>query len=116
MEKKCIHCGKKIIGRSDKKFCNESCKNDYHNFCNSRKPAFIKLQNAAAKRNRSLLHQFENAGIGEMSTGELEQSGFSFEGITGIQFTAGENLLLFCFEYMLQKNGNSFTIQKAYAQ
>lgn len=31
MEKLCPVCGKKIIGRVDKKFCNEQCKSDFHN-------------------------------------------------------------------------------------
>lgn len=28
---KCKNCGKKVIGRSDKLFCHNTCKSDYHN-------------------------------------------------------------------------------------
>ncbi len=109
---KCLSCGKKIKGRSDKKFCCESCKNDYHNCNRSRKPAIFKLQRSAAKRNRSLLVNIEASGVEVISENELKKSGFNFEGLTGIKFVADKNLLLFCYEYMLQRNGNSFTIQK----
>lgn len=31
MKKHCCRCGKKVIGRTDKKFCDALCKNTYHN-------------------------------------------------------------------------------------
>ena len=31
MEKNCLECGTRIIGRADKKFCNDSCRNSYNN-------------------------------------------------------------------------------------
>ena len=114
MVKNCISCGKKLNGRSDKKFCSESCKNDFHNLQHSRKPAIVKIQRAAARRNRSLLVKMEASGIEKISTHELESIGFSFDGLTGIRIHPNESLLLYCFEYMLQRNGNSFTIQKAF--
>ncbi len=27
----CLECGKKLYGRTDKKFCGKTCKNNYHN-------------------------------------------------------------------------------------
>lgn len=27
----CCQCGKKVIGRTDKKFCDAMCKNSFHN-------------------------------------------------------------------------------------
>jgi hypothetical protein len=31
MKTVCCQCGKKLIGRTDKKFCDADCKNSYHN-------------------------------------------------------------------------------------
>lgn len=31
MDKKCLECGEKIVGRADKKFCNDYCRNAYNN-------------------------------------------------------------------------------------
>lgn len=30
-EEKCLACGKELYGRTDKKFCDRRCKNNYHN-------------------------------------------------------------------------------------
>lgn len=114
MEKNCISCGKKIAGRSDKKFCNETCKNEYHNMQQSQKPAAFKQHRAAARRNRTLLLKMEASGIEKVSTRELEKIGFSFEGFTGIRFDHDESFQLICYEYLLQRNGNLFTIQRAF--
>lgn len=31
MKKKCCRCGKNVVGRTDKKFCDPLCKNTFHN-------------------------------------------------------------------------------------
>ena len=30
-KRKCLNCGKKLYGRLGKMFCNDSCRNEYHN-------------------------------------------------------------------------------------
>ncbi|HRZ33187.1 MAG TPA: DUF2116 family Zn-ribbon domain-containing protein, partial [Flavobacterium sp.] len=32
--KNCLECGEKIIGREDKKFCSDGCRNSYNNKIN----------------------------------------------------------------------------------
>ena len=32
--KTCLECGEKIVGREDKKFCSDSCRNAYNNKIN----------------------------------------------------------------------------------
>ena len=32
MQKKCPECGDKIVGRIDKKFCSDACRNSYKSF------------------------------------------------------------------------------------
>jgi hypothetical protein len=53
----CLQCGKPILHarRRDKLFCNDECRDDYHNavkFANSQE---IKLIQAILRRNRSIL-------------------------------------------------------------
>ena len=31
MNNKCLHCGEKLIGRVDKRFCDDQCRNTWHN-------------------------------------------------------------------------------------
>ena len=35
LSRKCPECGDKIIGRVDKKFCSDQCRNTYNNRLNS---------------------------------------------------------------------------------
>jgi hypothetical protein len=34
MNKVCLECGEKIVGREDKKFCSDGCRNAYNNKIN----------------------------------------------------------------------------------
>jgi len=34
-QRNCPECGEKIIGRADKKFCSDQCRNSYNNRLNS---------------------------------------------------------------------------------
>lgn len=34
MKRSCLHCGDQVIGRIDKKFCSDSCRNTYNNELN----------------------------------------------------------------------------------
>lgn len=31
MDRSCLDCGKALVGRADKKFCDDSCRNNYNN-------------------------------------------------------------------------------------
>ena len=35
-ERKCPVCGKDVLGRTDKKFCCDDCRTEYHNLSNRR--------------------------------------------------------------------------------
>lgn len=55
MEKNCPECGDKIIGRADKKFCSDACRNAYNNALNkdSKKPCQKRKQQVAKKLSNS---------------------------------------------------------------
>ncbi len=55
MEKKCLSCGETLIGRADKKFCNDSCRNNYHHNQNRDQINFIRNINNILKKNRAIL-------------------------------------------------------------
>ena len=54
----CIACNKPVSGRSDKKFCNDYCRNDFNNAKKSENPAIIKDINRALARNRQIMYSF----------------------------------------------------------
>ncbi len=53
--KSCINCGNKIKGRTDKKFCNENCRNGYNNRLHADRNNLIRNINNALGRNRRIL-------------------------------------------------------------
>ena len=42
MKKKCLECKDPIIGRADKKFCSDQCRNTYNNKLNSDSNNFVR--------------------------------------------------------------------------
>ena len=112
MEKTCLTCNSKFTGRADKKYCNEACKNDYHNQKSSGKSVNGKQQFLLAKRNHGILSRIEAAGIDQIGIKELEVCGFNFEGITGMKNPASGTPRLYCFDFSLQLYGNYYRIRK----
>lgn len=53
--KNCLHCSKAFRGRSDKKFCNDICRNNYNNRNKETDVEEIKNINRILLRNRQLL-------------------------------------------------------------
>ena len=41
--KQCPECGEKIVGRTDKKFCSDGCRNTYNNRMNKDQKNFLSL-------------------------------------------------------------------------
>ncbi len=112
MEKTCLTCGEKLTGRADKKFCNDACKNEFHNQQAALRPSYEKKQRKVARKNRSLLLKIAASGNGEIEMKELELSGFNFEGLTGLKNFGKDMVQLYCYDFILQFQGNSCKIKK----
>ena len=110
MEKKCLTCDEKLTGRADKKFCNEACKNEFHNQKNGQRSTVEKQQLALARKNRTILSRIEASGLAEIGWKELELCGFNFEGLTGLKFLGKDIVLFYCFDYSLTSNGKACKI------
>lgn len=111
--KKCKNC-KKIFdsGRSDKKFCNSTCKNQYHNSSKSSYYHQTKAIHKILKMNRIYLHYFKIKKKREtVERGELEKKGFNFLYHThGFHNDEGE-YITFTYDFGLLKiSNNTFKI------
>ena len=51
MQKNCPECGDKIIGRIDKKFCSDGCRNAYNNRINKDSKNLIRNTNNRLRKN-----------------------------------------------------------------
>lgn len=75
----CPICQAKIVGRTDKKFCSDDCRANYHNRKNRNKNRPIKRIERILKRNRQILIEVEKQGVFYISLTLLEKMGFDFE-------------------------------------
>lgn len=82
----CLECGDKIFGRSDKKFCNDACRNAYNNKQNKDSMNLMRNINNKLRKNYRILS--ENKFIdGKFKTtkNKLSAQGFNFEYFTNLK-------------------------------
>ncbi len=77
----CLWCNDPLRGRSDKKFCDASCRNAFNNQLDHSVALVIKTINYALRRNRNILAElFQLAGDkGIIPTAVLQYKGFQFQ-------------------------------------
>jgi len=99
MERKCLDCGRLLIGRADKKFCDDGCRGNYNNKRNSAENSYLRNVNRILKRNRRILEDLNPAGSRKVKWRTLMREGFNFEYITEM-YEADKGLQYrFCYEY-----------------
>lgn len=98
--KECLHCLKRIQGRSDKKFCDNQCRNAFNNTQNGVSNNFIRKLNRIIKKNRGILEELcpTDKSV-KVHRKELTKQGFSFEYFTNIYTTKAAKTYYFCYEF-----------------
>lgn len=91
----CFYCKKKIKGgRSDKRFCDDACRNSYHNKANGVSNNIIrKIKNALAK-NRLIIKTLLAEDKDRANHKTLLELGYNFKYHTHI-----ENKVKCCYDY-----------------
>ncbi len=95
----CLDCGTKLIGRVDKKFCNDQCRNNYNNRLNRDETAFMVKINRTLRKNRRILKALNTNGKAKVKRKEMEAQGFSFRHFTHVYKTKEGKVYYFCYEY-----------------
>jgi len=80
----CPECGDKIIGRSDKKFCSDACRNAYNNKQNKDVSNLMRNVNNHLRKNYRILNEQNPDGKSKITRSKLETLGFDFDYITQI--------------------------------
>lgn len=96
--KGCLECGEKIIGRVDKKFCSDLCRNAYNNLRSRDKNNLMRKVNSILRKNRSLLESHNPNGKGKVSKNKLMKEGFEFSYFTNVYTTKAGKQYFFCYE------------------
>lgn len=97
---KCLYCDKPLKGRTDKKFCNDFCRNNYNNQLKSKTTNTVRNINNALGKNRRILEHFipENEEIGRASKEKLIEQGFQFKFMTHSYTNKKGNTYYFCYD------------------
>ena len=97
-KKKCPVCGEAIIGRIDKKFCSDQCRNEFNNRQNHDSNSYVRRINNTLRKNRRILEALNPDGKIRVSKMKLLNRGFDFRYFTSIYRTKTGNTYYFCYE------------------
>ncbi len=96
--KGCLDCGKEIIGRADKKFCDDQCRNAYNNRLNSDSTNYVRNVNNILRKNRRILMKLNPRGKNKIKREKLLLNGFDFNYFTNVYKTKAGSVYYFCYE------------------
>lgn len=109
--RKCCVCDSKLHGRSDKVFCNTSCKNKYHSSLRKHTKSVSVQTINKLNRNYQILCLLLGEDAERFSINKLEliRHGFHFEVVSGIEsHKFGLKFSVYEFSFYLSKNQEVF--------
>ena len=98
MNKTCLECGDKIVGREDKKFCSDGCRNAYNNKINKDSTNFMRNINNKLRKNYRIMSEINTEGKSKTTRAKLLSKGFDFEFFTNILETKTGNTYFFVYD------------------
>lgn len=100
-ERHCRYCGKKLLGRIDKKYCDDSCRNAYNNALNSDSNNEVRNINNTLRKNRRILAGLipEEAQVKKVQMTALMKLGFNFKYFTHLIKNKQQQQYHFVYDY-----------------
>lgn len=98
MQKQCPECGSKIIGREDKKFCSDYCRNAYNNKVNKDSKNLIRNTNNRLRKNYKILSDLNKSGKTKVNRVKLLDQNFDFNFFTSIYTTKTGNTYFYIYD------------------
>jgi len=100
-KKQCYYCGKSILGRVDKKFCDDYCRNSHNNQRRMGDSAEVKNIMGYLKINRNILEKILVDGIEKVKIPKerLHLLGYHFKYHTHTYINWKGNVYTYSFEY-----------------
>ena len=114
MTRNCPECGEKIVGREDKKFCSDACRNAYNNKINKDTNNFMRNINNKLRKNYRILAELNVVGKTKTTRSKLAGKGFDFDYFTNLLHTKTGNTYYFIYEqgYMPLENDYYILVRK----
>jgi hypothetical protein len=98
MTKTCLECGETIVGRTDKKFCSDYCRNAYNNNVNKDSKNLIRNINNHLRKNYRILEDLNPEQKTTVSRSKLIEKGFDFAYFTSIYTTKVGTVYYFVYD------------------
>jgi len=97
MEKQCLECKDKLIGRADKKFCSDACRNSFNNRFNKDSTNFMRTVNNKLRKNWRILEALNPNQKTKTTKEKLLNKGFNFEYFTNTYTTKAGTVYYFVY-------------------
>jgi predicted nucleic acid-binding Zn ribbon protein len=116
MSKTCLECSEKIVGREDKKFCSDACRNAYNNKMNKDSTNYMRNINNKLRKNYRILLELNVDGKSKTTRAKLLSKGFDFEYFTNVLLTNTGNTYHFVYDqgYRLLENDFYMLVKKEF--
>lgn len=98
MQKSCLECGEKVIGRTDKKFCSDACRNTYNNRFNKDSKNIMRNINNKLRKNYRILETLNPEEKTKTTREKLLAKGFDFSYFTSIYTTKAGTVYYFVYD------------------
>jgi predicted nucleic acid-binding Zn ribbon protein len=110
----CPECGKEIVGRKDKQFCSDSCRNNHNNAVNKDSTNLMRNINNALRRNYKILGELNPKETAKVEKRVLIKKKFDFEVYTSVLNAKTGNTYYFVYDngYQFLDNDMLLLIKK----
>ena len=93
-----MECGQRLIGRSDKKFCEDACRNAFNNRYNKDHTNLMRNTHNKLRKNWRILNGLNPKQKAKASKKILERRGFDFGFMTSIYTTKAGTIYYFVYD------------------
>lgn len=112
--KVCLECNDGIVGREDKKFCGDGCRNSYNNRQNKDSTNLMRNINNKLRKNYRILRELNQEGKSKTTQNKLMSKGFDFELFTSSYTNQKGDIYYFLYDqgYVAQEKGWFLLVRK----
>ncbi|OIV42340.1 hypothetical protein [Flavobacterium johnsoniae] len=104
----CLECSEKLVGREDKKFCSDNCRNAYNNKINKDSNNFMRNVNNKLRKNYRILSELNVDGKSKATREKMINKGFDFDFFTNILHTKTGNTYYFLYDQGYRSLDNDY--------
>lgn len=109
-ERICLECGVRLMGRADKKFCSDMCRNIYNNRLTAFSNNTIRTINNILKKNRRILNILCPEDKSKVVRKTLAIKGFDFNHFTHLRKTLKGSVYHFIYDMGYLELENEFIL------